>query len=70
MGENVELAAKYAEINLGIPSFNERHIQEIHVHILNTLCELVEMNFRAGDGIAAEKQPASTPREQICAEQA
>jgi glycosyltransferase involved in cell wall biosynthesis/phosphoheptose isomerase len=45
MGENVEWAAKYAEISLHIPSFNERNIQEIHMHILNTLCELIEINF-------------------------
>jgi phosphoheptose isomerase len=63
MGEHVELAEKYAEIHLGVPSFNERHIQEIHVHILNTLCELIEMNFLGRDNLPDAKQHVLYPGE-------
>jgi D-inositol-3-phosphate glycosyltransferase len=35
-------AAQYAHVNILVPSFNTQHIQELHLHILHTLCSLVE----------------------------
>lgn len=45
MGEDGGEAKKFAQINLSIPSLNEQHIQELNIHILHTLCDLIEKNF-------------------------
>lgn len=36
---------KLAQISLSIPSLNERPIQQLHIHILHTLCELIKNDF-------------------------
>jgi D-inositol-3-phosphate glycosyltransferase len=35
----------YAHVNMTVPSSNTQRIQELHLHILHTLCSLVEANL-------------------------
>lgn len=37
--------ALYAHVNLVVPSYNTQRIQELHLHVLHTLCALVEINL-------------------------
>jgi hypothetical protein len=50
-------AARHAHITITIPSHNSQHIQELHLHILHTLCGLVEANLfgnKASEPVAVE----------------
>jgi DNA-binding MurR/RpiR family transcriptional regulator len=35
----------YADVNLVVPSSNTQRIQELHLHILHTICSLVEIKL-------------------------
>jgi D-inositol-3-phosphate glycosyltransferase len=37
--------SQYAHVNLVVPSHNTQRIQELHLHILHTICTLVENNL-------------------------
>lgn len=59
MGENGGEAKKLAQIHLSIPSLNEQHIQELNIHILHTLCDLIEKNFLFNNNQPVLKQAIS-----------
>lgn len=44
------------QVNLNIPSFNEQHIEELNIHILHTLGDLVQQNFFFRSGSPALEQ--------------
>jgi D-inositol-3-phosphate glycosyltransferase len=37
--------SSYAQVNIVVPSANTQRIQELHLHILHTICSLVEMKM-------------------------
>jgi hypothetical protein len=45
LGEGGGDAENYAHININVPSFCTKRIQEIHLHVLHTICELIESNL-------------------------
>lgn len=45
LGQDFPLDAKYTVVHVNLPLFEDRQIQEIHLHILNTLCELIDIHL-------------------------
>lgn len=37
--------AGYAHVNIIVPSYDTQHIQEVHLHVIHTICSLVEANL-------------------------
>jgi N-acetylmuramic acid 6-phosphate (MurNAc-6-P) etherase len=44
----------YAHVNLIIPSWNTQRIQEMHLHILHTICSLVEGSLFSGKKLSVQ----------------
>ncbi|HLR76245.1 MAG TPA: glycosyltransferase [Balneolaceae bacterium] len=49
-------AATYADIALNVPSSNTQTIQEVHMHLLHTICELVEHQLFVDENVVEPEQ--------------
>lgn len=52
LGKNGGEAAEYCDIALIVPSLNTQTIQELHIHLLHTICELIEHQLFVTDEVA------------------
>ncbi len=59
LGKNGGKTIRYCDIVLIVPSFDTQRIQELHTHIIHTMCELVEKQLFKTESIEETSVPSA-----------